>query len=190
MAKNLQQKEYYSILNSLEDNYFFEDMKGVISYFQPKDLSTKKYVVLMTSVEKQIIKDPKNLTEVGNNFLIFLWHLPQFEEHRQHYLDELGDPFGIRGRVLADLVKLDITEPVWEILKSASSDQFEKFMGCKEIHELCSSLCDSGKVQTLARLFSHFKNKNKVLQFLWDLDDDTRNKVQKFVETTKTKSIF
>lgn len=189
MAKNLQQKEYYSILNSLQDNYFFEDMKGVISCLQPKDLSTTKYAVLMSSIGEKIIKDPKQLTETGSNFLLFLWQLPGFEEHRQHYLDELGNRFATYS-VLTDLVKSDVTEPVWEILKSASSDQFEKFMGCQEIHELCSSLCDSGKVQTLARLFSHFKNKTKVIQFLWDLDDDTRNKVQKFVETTKTKSIF
>lgn len=133
-----------NILLELISEHSLEKAKQLFSVLKPEDVSSEFYTdCLMYGVLRNTISLPyDDLVNSRNELAIHILNRPGFENHRQHFLNNLCTRFSCRD-VIAHLIKINRSEAVWNILDLASKDkiQIQSILKSKEFNSL-EELCD------------------------------------------------
>ena len=108
---------------------FYEHIEKVIKHLKPSDLPREEYEHLTWLTCKNIVSGPRAVFDQAVHFLTWLWDLPGYESHQQHFHDTIETT----SSMLGDLIKIGVLEPVHKILDPMDSLHTKLFtLTCSE----------------------------------------------------------
>lgn len=129
LRKDFQKNNAYLTLSQLRSEYCIESSKTLFNCLEFEDISSDQYVTMMFGAMRSNISLPDNyFVPAINELIIFMLNRPGFEAHKQYFLNNLCKHFSSCRQVMAELIDMDRSEAVFEILDSASSNQVKLIM--------------------------------------------------------------
>lgn len=178
LIKNSDYYDSYShVMGNLRPDHFYEHIEKVIKHLNPSDLPKKEYEKLTSNTCESIISGPRAVFDQAVHFLTWLWDLPGYESHQQHFHDTVE----ITSSMLGDLIKIGVLEPVHKILDPMDSFHTKLFtLTCQEGNNVCYSLYTQNEGNLLQKLLSSIKTtvKKPTKKFLEKLDQDVLQKLE------------
>ena len=177
----IKNSDYYGssshVMNSLIQDHFYKHIEKVIKHLNPSDLPEKEYENLTWNTCESIVSGPRAVFDQAVQFLTWLWNLPGYESHQQHFHDTIETTSSILG----DLIKIGVLEPVHKILDAMDSFHAKLFtLTCQEGGNVCYSLYTQNDGKLLQKLLSSIKTtvKKPTKKFLEKLDQDVLQKLE------------
>lgn len=165
------------VMNSLKLDHFYEHIEKVIKHLKPSDLPREEYEHLTWLTCKNIVSGPRAAFDQAVQFLTWLWDLPGYESHQQHFHDTVETT----SSMLGDLIKIGVLEPVHKILDPMDSFHTKLFtLTCQEGNNVCYSLYTQNEGKLLQKLLNSIKTtvKKPTKKFLEKLDQDVLQKLE------------
>lgn len=139
LKKDLHKNNGYLTLSTLRLEHCIESATTLFSCLKPEDLSLDQYVVMMFGAMRSTLSLPDNyFVAASNDLIVFMLNRPGFEAHRQYFFHDLCKAFSSCRQVMAELVDMNRSEAVWEILDAVNSDQIKLIMKSDEFTRLKS----------------------------------------------------
>lgn len=168
---------YSHVMCNLRLDHFYEHIEKVMKHLNPSDLPKKEYEKLTWNTCESIISGPRAVFDQAVHFLTWLWDLPGYESHQQHFHDTIETT----SSMLGDLIKIGVLEPVHKILDPMDSLHTKLFtLTCQEGNNVCYSLYTQNEGKLLQKLLSSIKTtvKKPTKKFLEKLDQDVLQKLE------------
>lgn len=108
------------------------------------------------------------------HFLTWLWDLPGFQSHQQHFHDTIETTSSILGK----MINIGVLEPVHRILGPMDTLNSKLFtLTCQEGDNVCYSLYTQNEGKLLQKLLNSIKTtvKKPTKKFVEKLDQDVRS---------------
>ncbi|WP_341789707.1 hypothetical protein [Rickettsia endosymbiont of Polydrusus tereticollis] len=178
LIKNSDYYDSYShVMGNLRPDHFYKHIEKVIKHLNPSDLPEKEYEKLTWNTCESIVSGPRAVFDQAVHFLTWLWNLPGYENHQQHFHDTVETT----SSMLGDLIKIGVLEPVHKILDPMDSFHTKLFtLTCQEGNNVCYSLYTQNEGKLLQKLLSSIKTtvKKPTKKFLEKLDQDVLQKLE------------
>lgn len=130
LKKDFHKNDSYLTLSQLRLEHCIESAKKLFGCLNPEDISPDKYTVMMFGAIKSTISLPDDyFVSASNDLIVFMLNRPGFEEHRQYFINDLCDDRCSPCRqLMIELIDMNRSGAVWDILNSASLDQIKLIM--------------------------------------------------------------
>lgn len=130
LKRDFKQHGCYYTLSILRRNHSFENARKLFEHLKPEDLSPEAYSTSMFSALNSLVSAPgDNFVKSGSDMLASIWNCPDFDAHRQHYLNKLSEQLSSTRDLVASLIKANkAIEILSKIVNSLSQEQMYSIM--------------------------------------------------------------
>ncbi|WP_375326527.1 hypothetical protein [Candidatus Tisiphia endosymbiont of Nemotelus uliginosus] len=165
------------VINSLRAGHFYEYIEKVIKHLKPSDLPKQEYEKLTWNTCESIVSGSGAVFDQAVHFLTWLWDLPGFQSHQQHFHDTIETTSSILGK----MINIGVLEPVHRILGPMDTLHSKLFtLTCQEGDNVCYSLYTQNEGKLLQKLLNSIKTtvKKPTKKFVEKLDQDVLKKLE------------
>ncbi|WP_353284015.1 hypothetical protein [Wolbachia endosymbiont (group A) of Lypha dubia] len=130
LKRDFKQHGCYYTLSILRRNHSFENARKLFEHLKPEDLSPEAYSTSMFGALDSVFSVPDDsFIKSGSDMLTSMWNRPDFDAHRQHYLNKLSEQLSSTRDLVASLIKANkAIEILSKIVNSLSQEQMYSIM--------------------------------------------------------------